>query len=317
MNKKISKHILLGAGGAVGNSLTRILLKNSESIRLVSRSGYSIEGTESFISDITNLRETLSAVEESSIVYLLAGLPYNQWYEQWPNIMNNVVKVCEAKKARLIFFDNVYMYGRVEGKMTEETPANPCSSKGELRAKISESLLSEMKKNRITAIIARAADIYGPYATNNSIPYIFVFDRLLKGKKPQWLVNAKVKHSYTYTGDCAEALYILSKSEEAYNQVWHLPTASPAITGEEFIKIAAKEFGKDRSYNILSKLIIRLAGLFNSQVRETYEMLYQSEFDYVFNSSKFEKYFNYKPVSYSEGIKDTLTFIKENLKTQD
>jgi nucleoside-diphosphate-sugar epimerase len=206
------------------------------------------------------------------------------------------------------------MYGRVEGIMTEESQINPCSQKGEVRAKIAELLLSDMKKKRINAIIARAADIYGPYATNTSIPYFFVFDKLLKGKKPLWLVNAKVKHSYTYSKDCAEALYFLSKSEEAYNQVWHLPTASPAITGEEFIRIAAKEFGKNESYGIMRKTMIWLAGLFNSQIREAYEMLYQSEFDYVFDSSKFEKHFNYKPTSYQQGIKETIDFFRDNLK---
>ena len=31
--------------------------------------------------------------------------------------------------AKLIFFDNVYMYGKVNGIMTEETAFNPCSKK--------------------------------------------------------------------------------------------------------------------------------------------------------------------------------------------
>ena len=42
------KHTILGAGGSIGNALTYQLLKSNESVRLVSRSAYSISGAESF-----------------------------------------------------------------------------------------------------------------------------------------------------------------------------------------------------------------------------------------------------------------------------
>jgi len=62
------------------------------------------------------------------------------------------------------------MYGKVAGQMTETTPYNPCSRKGEIRAKIATLLEDEIKKKNLNAIIARAADLYGPYATKNSLP---------------------------------------------------------------------------------------------------------------------------------------------------
>jgi hypothetical protein len=54
------------------------------------------------------------------------------------------------------------MYGKASGTMTEETPFNPCRKKGEVRAKISTSLINEWKAGALTAMIARAADFYGP-----------------------------------------------------------------------------------------------------------------------------------------------------------
>ena len=50
--------------------------------------------------------------------------------------MSNSIEACKRAGAKLIFFDNVYMYGKAGGPMTEETPFNPCSKKGEIRAKI-------------------------------------------------------------------------------------------------------------------------------------------------------------------------------------
>jgi hypothetical protein len=66
------------------------------------------------------------------------------------------------------------MYGKVDGKMTESTSYNPCSKKGEVRAKIAVILEDEMKKGNLQAIIARAAELYGPYSVRTSILYVLV-----------------------------------------------------------------------------------------------------------------------------------------------
>ncbi len=308
-----SKHIILGAGGAIGSVLANELVLHKEQVKLVSRGGAALLGAESARADLIDLTSVENAVEESSTVYLLAGLPYrlSVWKEQWPRIMRNVVEACAAKRARLIFFDNVYMYGRVDGAMTEESPVNPCSRKGEIRAQIADYLMSQVKSGNIRALIARAADFYGPYAEKSSVPYILVFSRLAKGQKAQWLANARVKHSFTYTGDCGRVLHFLAKTDEAFNQVWHLPTASPPITGEEFIKIAAQKLGVEPRYRVLRKWMTALGGIFDKQISEIYEMLYQNEFEYIFDSSKFEKRFNFAPTAYEKGIEETVEHFKE------
>ncbi len=71
------KHTILGAGGSIGNALTYELLRNGQEVRLVSRSKYSINGTDSFKADITSFDETLKSLNGSDIVYLCAGLPYD------------------------------------------------------------------------------------------------------------------------------------------------------------------------------------------------------------------------------------------------
>jgi len=170
------KHTILGAGGSIGNALTYELLKTNEDVRLVSRRNYSIPRTESFKADISSYEETLLSVKNSDIVYLCAGLKYDSktWADLWPKIMQNTIDVCKNVGAKLIFFDNVYMYGRVSGKMLETTPYNPCSKKGEIRARIALQLESEMKQNNIKAIIARSADLYGPYAIKTSVPLMSI-----------------------------------------------------------------------------------------------------------------------------------------------
>ena len=307
------KHTILGAGGSIGNALTHELLKTKEDVRLVSRSNYSVPGTESFKADITSYDETLKSVKDSDFVYLCAGLTYDSkvWAELWPKVMQNTINACKSVNAKLIFFDNVYMYGKVNGKMTETTPYNPCSRKGETRAKIVMLLENEISKKNINAIIARSADLYGPYATKTSVPYILVFDKLLYGKKAQWMIDVNKLHSFTFTIDAAKGLVLLSSRNECLNQIWHLPTCNPPIDGEKFIELVGKELGIVPDYTVLQKWMVKMIGFFNKTVFESYEMLYQSEFDYCFDSTKFNNYFNFNPKLYSAGIYETLEFLKQ------
>jgi nucleoside-diphosphate-sugar epimerase len=223
--------------------------------------------------------------------------------------MQNVIDACRKHNAKLVFFDNVYSYGRVKGWMTENTPLHPSSKKGEVRKKIADMIMEEVGRGDLKAIIARAADFYGPH-TPLSFVNIMVFDNFKKGKKAQWLINDKVKHSLTYTPDAGKATAILGNTAKAYNQVWHLPTDRNALTGEEIIRKAAEEFGLSPRYMVLPRWMVQMAGFFNGNVRESVEMLYQNDSDYLFDSSKFDKAFDFKATSYSQGIRETVKSMK-------
>jgi nucleoside-diphosphate-sugar epimerase len=298
-------HIILGAGGAIGTPLAAELLARQQTVRAVSRSGGAPSGVEAVRADLNDADDVLRAVEPRATVYLLAGLKYDQrvWHEQWPRIMRNVVRACSSKSARLIFFDNVYLYGRVDGPMTEETPVRPTSRKGEIRAGIIEFLQNEMAAGRVKAAIARAADFYGPYADKTSAASIMVFQRLAAGKSAQVFVDADRKHSYTYTLDCAKALCLLAESDDAFGQAWHLPTAHPALTGREFVALAARVIGVAPRVSTFPAWMVKSLGLVVPMMRELGEMLYQNDRDYLFDSSKFERRFAFTPTPYADGIR--------------
>ena len=309
-------HTILGAGGSIGNSLAVGLIRSNENVRLVSRRKFGFEGAEIVKGDLLSYADTLAAVKGSDIVYLCAGLKYETkiWADEWPKIMSNIIGVCKNTNIKLIFFDNVYMYGKVEGKMTEGTPYNPCSKKGEIRAKIATMLQNEIKSENIKAIIARAADLYGLYCSTNSVPYIMAISNLMNGKGAKWLLNVETPHSYTYTIDCAKAMYMLAQDDEAFGQVWHMPTCNPPMTGKMFIEIVAEELGLPPKYSELKKWMIKLGGFFDPTVKELWEMLYQYESPYYFDSTKFEKHYEFRPISYEKGIKDTIQFLKKQVK---
>jgi nucleoside-diphosphate-sugar epimerase len=218
------------------------------------------------------------------------------------------MNACKETGARLLFFDNVYMYGKVNGWMTEETPFNPCSKKGEVRAAIASRLLQETKAGNLQALIARSADFYGPIGFKTSVPNLLVIQNLLKGKKAQWLGNADQPHSITYVPDAANALYLLANKPDAFAQTWHLPTASELITGRQFVHQAAAAMQKPDGVSVIPGWMLSLAGLFNRPMKELKEMNYQNEHPYLFSSEKFNKAFGFTPASYAEGIKETVAW---------
>ena len=304
---------ILGSSGIIGKEVARELYKsNTKDIRLVSRNPKQINPTdELFKADLLNAGQVLEAVEGSEVVYLVAGIQYSAkiWAEQWPVIMRNVINACIAHKAKLVFFDNVYSYGKVDGIMTEETPYNPCSKNVTIRLSVITMMMDEVKKGRLQALIARSADFYGP-DTPLSFINVMVLANYAKGKKAQVMGNINAKHSFTYTPDAGKATTILGNTPSAYNQVWHVPTDRNTLTGKEFLELTAKAFGVKPDFMAVKKWMLRMIGLFNPIIKESVEMMYQNEADYIFDSSKFEKAFGFKPTSYASGIRETANSYK-------
>lgn len=291
------KQVILGAGGAVSTPLAKVLTKYTTDIHLFGRNPKNVNDTDSLIKgDILNYTDVDNAVSGASVVYLMVGLPYKKtlWAEQWPKVMRNTVDACKKHNAKLVFFDNVYMYGLVNGVMNEETPFNPCSKKGEVRAKIATMLLDEVKQGNLQALIARSADFYGVNVATSMLQSTFI-SNIEKGKSPMIVGNPNCKHNYTFVNDAAIATALLGNTAEAYNQTWHLPTSNKLLSGYDLAAMFSKELNRPIKVSGLNNFMIWMVGLFNPIVGEVREMMYQYNNDYNFDSTKFNTAFNYIP----------------------
>jgi len=298
---------ILGSGGIIGTLLAQELRTYTNKIRLVSRAPKAINPKdEIFTANLLNLEEVQQALEGSKIAYLTVGLPYKTkiWQAFWPKIMSNVIQACTEQNVKLVFFDNVYMYDpNYLGHMTETTPIRPVSKKGIIRAKVADMVLEAISKGDLQALIARSADFYGPNTPLKSILTEMVFKPLSKSKNAKWFGNSHSPHSFTYTPDAGKATALLGNTADAFNQVWHLPTAANPPCGKEWIHMIAKEMGVQPGYHVIPKWVFNISELFVPFMKELNEMIYQYEKPYQFDSSKFEKQFFFKPTSYLEGIR--------------
>ena len=214
---------ILGSGGIIGIELAKALKEYTDKIRLVSRNPKKVNETDELMSaNVLNPTELRKAVEGSTVVYVTVGFKYDVkvWESCWPRFMQNLITICKEFKTKLVFFDNVYLYDpNFLNGMTEATPINPSSNKGKIRARVAEMIMAEVRKGKLTALIARSADFYGPDIRKNSMLTDTVFIPLHTGKKASWPGSANCRHSFTYTPDAGKATALLGNSEDAYNQI--------------------------------------------------------------------------------------------------
>ena len=313
---------ILGSGGAIGSELAKALYQNhTKEIRLVSRNPKRVNPTDELYSaDLSNPTEIDAAIAGSEVVYITIGFEYKLkvWREKWPAFIRSVIESCTNHKAKLVFFDNVYMYAKEEiPHMTEESKMSPPSEKGKVRKQLVDLILEAVKAKKISALIARSADFYGP-GIGTSMLQETVFKNLQKDKAAQWLGGVNFKHSFTFTPDAAQATAMLGNTPNAYNQVWHLPTHSDTLTGKEWTELFAHQMNKKAKVSPIPKFMLKILGWFIPILGEFYEMTYQYEQPYFFDSSKFMKRVpEFKITGYQEGVQQIVAQAYQNTDVKE
>jgi len=301
---------IIGGNGTIGNVVAKQLHSMNIQVRIASRTPKKVNATDQIIEmDVFNEQSVSEAIKGSSVVYLILGLPYKDqvWLDGFPKAVRSVIDACQKEGAKLVYFDNVYMYGRVDGWMTEGLSNKPDSVKGTARMIAADLILEAIKRQELQAMICRSADFYGDYPYFDVIKQIAV--ALQKNKKAMLLFRDDKKHSITYIPDAAKAVAFLAQQSDAYQQIWHLPTDPNAPSGKQLVELVAEIIKKEPRYKVISKGLIKFISLFNGQLKELMKLSYQWENDYLFSSEKIEKKYNIKALSYKEGITDHLKSI--------
>lgn len=286
-------HTILGSGGAIGTPLAQALTGYTKHIRLVARNPQKVNPDDELMSaDLTDPAAVDRAIEGSEVVYVVIGFQYSTkvWKRTWPPFMKSVLVSCRKHNARLVFFDNVYLYAKEAiPHMTEQSVIDPPSQKGKIRAHL-VSMINEAIEQGQPILIARAPDFYGPGKVSSTLTETVV-KNLRKGKKAIWIGNADAVHQFIFTPDAGRAVALLGNTPEAFGQVWHLPTHNAPLTIRHWASLFARAFQTPYRLTVIPPFMLRVLGLFIPIMAELAEMNYQNEQDYRFDSSKFIKAF--------------------------
>ena len=303
-------HVVLGATGGIGGAITRELGAQGRPTRAVSRSGKAIEsGAEAVAADVSDPEQARRAVEGASVVYHSAQPAYHRWVQEFPVMNRSVIEAVRLAEARLVYIDNLYMYGPTAEARTEETPQRASDKKGVLRAKLAKELLEVHERGELRVVIGRLPDYFGPGGLGSATGELF-FDAAVQGKTVRWLGDLDSPHSLAYLPDVGRAFVTLGTHDAAMGRAWHLPiVGSP--TGRELATTTSRVLGRQVKISATGKTVLRLVGLFDPTVRETTEMLYQWEQPFLVSDGAFQQALGpQEPTPLDEAVAATVEWFK-------
>jgi nucleoside-diphosphate-sugar epimerase len=306
-----STHVVLGAGGGTGSAVVRELAARGLRVRAATRRGTTDApaGVEQLAADIGTTEGARQACEGAAVVYHCAQPPYTKWAELFPPMTRAVLDGAAAAGAKLVFADNLYVYGPPDGPMTEESPQRAEGKKGRTRIEMADAVLSAHADGRLRSTIGRSSDYYGARGTASTVGEN-IMKPALSGKRARWLGSLDQPHTLNYLEDMARALVTLGERDEADGQVWHLPAAEP-LTGRQFLALLFEAVGSPPRIGVASRPMIRIAGLFNSLLRELNETLYQFERPFISDASKFQRTFGpFDPTPHPEAVMRTVKWFR-------
>lgn len=314
MSTSITPYVILGSG-QLGLALLDELVAQGKAVTLVNRSGKVNEPLPSSVplvqADMSDPAAVTRVSQGAEVVFTTVQPPYTQWPEQFPALNQSVMDGVAASGAKLVFGDNLYMYGSTKGQpIRENAPYAATGRKGTTRALIANTLLDAHKAGRLRVAIGRASDFYGPRCVDSALGNI-VFGNLLAGKPIDLLGNIDLPHTYSFIRDFAKALVILAGHPEADGQAWHIPNA-PTQTTHQVIQMIADQAGVPLRYRAAQPWMVKALGIFNPTIREMGEMMYEFQEPYVVDDSRFVQTFGNIATPLSEGITETLTWFRQH-----
>ena len=304
-------HVVFGTG-AIGLAVIDVLVEEGRRVRAVNRSGHADvpEGVEIVGGDASDPGFAGVAADGAAVMYQCLNPPYNQWAELFPPLQRAVIAAAEAANARLVTLENLYMYRHDPSRsITEETPEEPRSKKGEVRKAMSDELRRATEDGRLEITIGRASNYFGPRGGVMSPLGDRVVPRVLAGKNTTALGDPELPHTYSYLPDIGRALVTLGERPEAAGHVWLLPSAETRTTAE----LTQLMYGAAGTQGRMSKAprpAIRVLSWFNPMLREVWEMLYEFDEPFVVDSSKFASTFGWRGTPLQVAAKETVDWYR-------
>jgi len=307
-------HVLFGAG-QVGHALAGLLLHAGKRVRIAKRSTAGApQGAEVIQGDATDPVFCAQAAQGAATVYHCMNPPYNArlWAELVPHWLDNLIAAAGRAGARIVVLDSVYMLGRPGGRpLDDDTPLNPCSRKGEIRARATERLFEAHRRGDVLGTAGRASDYYGPGGTVTHMGDQF-WPRALAAKRAWVLVNPDAVHTYHYIPDVAAGLMTLGcVDSDVYGRPWMLPCVRPGAMRELVVRFSRK-LGREIRLSSVPRWMVHASGIFIPLLREVDEMMYQWDEPFVINDRRFRERFQQEPTDVDEAAAATVAWAQQH-----
>lgn len=315
MNAIAPLHVVYGSG-QLGTTVVLRLLALGCRVRVVRRHHTAPRDVELWPGDAGDAEFAAKAAQGATALYHCVNPPYDAgtWEREIPRIHDSLIGAARASGARLVVMDNLYMYGRPNGKpLSEDSPIAPSSRKGEIRARAAERLLEAHRRGDARLAIARASDFWGPRATGSHFGDPF-WPRALSSGVGQFVVRTDTPHTYHYLPDVGEGLIQLANADDdVLGRVWMLP-AAPAVTTAELARMIGEALERPLKLQRIPPFVLRGLGAFVPMLRELNEMSYQWEEPFVVDDRRWRERFGAAAVvtALRDGIAPTIAWARQH-----
>ncbi len=301
----MSDAVLVIGYGPVGAATGAQLAARGQQVRVMQRKRPpDLPQNIAFVSgDATNRASLRTAAEGASQIVLAIGLTYSGklWRDLWPRIVGNVVETAAATGARVVFVDNLYMYGPQDEPLKETMALSDYPLKPAARSAATRIWQAASAAGRVRFAALRGPDFYGP-GVKLSVLGDTGLGALAQGKPALWLGDADTPHDIAYVPDFARAVVsLLDAPDDAFGQAWHVPCA-PTRLPREILALGAAALDVPLKVRSLPIWAIRAMGLVNPLMGEFAEMRFAWDRPYRVDCTKFAARFWSNPTPFEIGI---------------
>jgi nucleoside-diphosphate-sugar epimerase len=284
----MKKQIVILGYGPVGKATANLLTANGRGVQIAQRSRPAdlAKGATFERCDILNPDDVNHTVAGASEVVLTIGFQYNGdiWRKSWPIAMANLLAACTRHDVRIVFVDNLYMYGAQDKPLREDMAMTTKGVKPTVRAEITRMWMASSV--RVAAL--RVPDFYGPGVGLSHIGD-GGFGALAKNKRAMLIMPPDTPHDFAYVPDVAPAVVsLLDADDSAYRQVWHMPCA-PTRTARQILELGVT--GAKPKISSLPLWLLPMIGRFVPMMREFWEMRFLLDRPYHVDAQKFKTRF--------------------------
>lgn len=304
--------------GAVGRATALRLRAAGHAVRVIQRHRPSDlpVGVEFRAADTLSLPALTAALAGSSQIVLAIGFAYSGavWQQSWPPTMENVLAVAEINQARVVFIDNLYMYGPQTNPLHEDMPLTSAGVKPAVRATLTRLWQTAHHSGRVKVTALRAPDFYGPGSGKVSHFGDFGLGALARGKAATLVIPADMPHDFAYVPDIARAAEsLLTAPDDAFGQAWHVPSA-PTRTARHLLAIGADALGMPLKLSVIPRWLLPLLALGMPDLRGFLEMRFQWDRPYTVDATKFATRFWGDATPFESGVAETALSYRQSPK---
>jgi nucleoside-diphosphate-sugar epimerase len=255
------------------------------------------------------------AVRGAEQFVVAVGFTYSGavWREAWPKAIGNFVAACRTTGARMVFIDNLYMYGPQTEPLVETMALAEAGLKPAARSAGTRIWMEAAAKGEALIAALRAADFYGPGVGNSFLGDTSI-GKLAKGKPAIFVGSPDVLHDYAYVPDVARAATtLLAAPDSAFGKAWHVPCA-PTRSTRDILAIAAEALGVKLRISAMPAWMLGASAMFSPFLRELVEMRFQWDRPYHVDASRFAGAFWSDATPFESGIPETALAFRAALK---